>query len=149
MYSLRVALLTSFASQECILHSRETFSPLFVSRGCCLALISDILKSYSTSAWWPASHSREAYLPLSVFGEWQVTLLGNVCPHFCYRRNCGWETWKTEFMIFIIWRASLKWTAFVKFGVSYWKLDAINFIAIGVNNLFWASQGKETEISVS
>lgn len=25
---------------------------------------------------------------------------------------------------------------FVKFGVSYWKLDAINFIAIGVSNLF-------------
>lgn len=31
---------------------------------------------------------------------------------------------------------------FVKFGVSYWKLDAINFIAIGVNNLFLSIAGQ-------
>ena len=38
-----VTFSASFASQGCIPHSWEAFSTLFVSRGCCLAFMGDII----------------------------------------------------------------------------------------------------------
>lgn len=39
----------------------------------------------------PAPHSWEAYPPILVPGEWQVTYLSNAHPHFCCPRTGRWE----------------------------------------------------------
>lgn len=42
------ALSASFAPQECIPHSWETFSSLFVSQGCCRALMGNVISHFAT-----------------------------------------------------------------------------------------------------
>ena len=67
-----VTLSAFFAPQDCSLHSWETFSPLFVSRRCCLAFIGDIifplslLEGYSACARRLVPHFWDAYTPLFV-----------------------------------------------------------------------------------
>lgn len=47
-----VTLTASFAPKERVLHSWGTFSPFFVSRGCCLALMGDSISLFVPVECW-------------------------------------------------------------------------------------------------